>query len=113
MSDESFVVTHGPLMLRISHDDGAHVVCLYGDLDMSTAGVLERELQRLEAADDARIVVDLSGLAFMDSSGLRTLLAAHARARTDGDRLSLLRGRPEVQRVFELTVTESMLPFVD
>ena len=113
MPDESFVVTQGPLMLRVSREDGAHVVCLYGELDMSTADVLERELQRLEASDGTRIVVDLSGLAFMDSSGLRALLAAHARARTDGDRLSLLRGRPEVQRIFEITATDSILPFDD
>ena len=111
--DEGFVVTEGPLMLRISEDEGAHVVCLYGELDLSTADALDRELGRLETSNGRRIVLDLSGLAFVDSSGLRILLKAHNRAQDDGFTLSLLRGRPEVQRVFELTATDRLLPFED
>lgn len=113
MSDRSVVVSHGPLMLRISREAGTHVVCLYGELDMSTADVLDRELARVAEAEPERIVLDLSGLDFLDSSGLRSLLRAHTRAREDGGRLTLLRGRPEVQRVFEVTATDELLPFED
>ncbi len=61
----------------------------------------------------ASIVVDLSGLTFMDSTGIRVLIMANARSRDDGNRLALLRGPAAVQRVFELSGVDSLLPFVD
>jgi anti-anti-sigma factor len=84
-----------------------------GDLDMSTAGELEAAVQAAEATDAERIVVDLSQVTFMDSSGLKLLLEANARARADSNRLRLIRGSRRVQRVFELTRTEEILPFLD
>lgn len=84
-----------------------------GDLDLSSAATLDAEVRAAEGTDVDRIVVDLSGVTFMDSTGLRLLLQAEARSRADSSRLRLVRGSRRVQRVFELTNTEDMLPFID
>jgi anti-sigma B factor antagonist len=93
--------------------DGKTVrLALTGELDMSTAETVERELMAAEGSGVERIVVDPSGLAFMDSSGLRVLLAADARCRADGiGRLSFRRGPDHVHRVFQLTGMVARLDF--
>jgi anti-sigma B factor antagonist len=63
-----------------------------GELDLAGAEPLETELKRVEATDAAAIVVDLTGVEFMDCSGVRVLLDAHRRSREDGDRLRLVPG---------------------
>lgn len=70
-------------------------------------------MQCAESTNARRIVLDLSNLDFIDSSGIRLILAADARSRMDGDRLRLVRGRQSVHRVFELTGVAERLRFVD
>jgi anti-anti-sigma factor len=59
------------------------------------------------------IVVDLSELAFIDSSGITALLRLEARSRADSDRLVFLRGTPAVQRVLALCGVDGQLKFLD
>jgi anti-sigma B factor antagonist len=89
------------------------ILSLSGELDLATSSLLERELGAAEAARPARLVVDLVGLQFIDSSGLHTLVQAHARAQQDGRQLSLRHGEPVVRRLFELTDAVQMFPFND
>jgi anti-sigma B factor antagonist len=97
-----------------THDrpDGVHVE-LSGELDLATAPKLEDELKRVEAASPALLLLDLRPLAFMDSSGLRALLAADARAREAGRRLVLVRGDERVQRVLRITRLDERLEIVE
>lgn len=105
--------SHRPLSVdTIRHGDRS-VIAPVGDLDLSSAATLEAEVHAAEATGVERIIIDLSGLTFMDSTGLRLLLQAAARSRADSNRLGFVRGSRRVQRVFELTSTEDMLPFVD
>ena len=69
-------------------------------------------MDRAEASDAREIVLDLSNLAFLDSTGLRLVIHADARSRSDGNRLRLLRGTPPVHRLFELCGLTDRLPFV-
>ncbi|MBV9213796.1 MAG: STAS domain-containing protein [Actinobacteria bacterium] len=84
-----------------------------GELDLATAPKLEEELQHVETMRPSLVVIDLRPLDFMDSSGLRCLLAADMRARERGCRLVLIRGRERVQRVFGITRLDEQLEFVD
>ena len=90
-----------------------HTICLFGELDLANADRVEHELERVEATDASSIVVDLAGLKFVDSTGIRLLVSAHARSRADSNRLVLLRGPAAVQRVFQLVGLEDRLPFAD
>jgi anti-sigma B factor antagonist len=84
-----------------------------GDVEMLTARALERRVRELAGAGFGRVVVDLSRLRFIDSTGLTSLLRLHRDARQDGWTLSLVQGPEEVRRVFELTKTIEILPFED
>ncbi|HEX4345434.1 MAG TPA: anti-sigma factor antagonist [Solirubrobacteraceae bacterium] len=103
----------GQLTVRSERDGLLHTIGVRGELDFATADDVERELVRVEGTDALSIVVDLSGLTFIDSTGVRLLISAHARSRADSDRLTLLRGPRLVQRVFELTGVLDLLPFAD
>jgi anti-anti-sigma factor len=90
-----------------------HTIGLFGELDLASAEGVQRELERVEATNAEAIVLDLSGLTFTDSTGVRLIVMADARSRADCDRLTLLRGPASVQRVFALTGLENRLPFAD
>jgi anti-anti-sigma factor len=89
------------------------VVAPTGDLDLSGAAPLEAELDRLLAEPGLEaVVLDLRGLAFMDSSGLRVVVVAHLRTREAGRRFVLVRGAETVHRVFEITRMAERLEWV-
>jgi anti-sigma B factor antagonist len=92
--------------------EGDHVIVApRGDLDMATVGAVERELQRLRGSGADRIVLDLRGLTFMDSSGLHLVTRWAKEASQDGFGFELEPGPPAVQRLFELTAMTDVLPF--
>jgi anti-sigma B factor antagonist len=96
----------------IEQRDATTVVTVSGDLDLASAPSLDESLRRSEDGTHT-MLLDLRGLTFMDSSGLRVILAADARARSRGGRLVLVAGPPGVQRVFQLTLLDTRLEFVD
>jgi anti-anti-sigma factor len=75
-----------------------------GELDLSSALVFEEALRRVE--DECQpdlLVLDLRSLKFMDSTGLRLILSAHARALNQGRRLGIVEGGAAIRRIFRLT----------
>jgi anti-anti-sigma factor len=101
------------LELTTSDRSGGAQIVLTGELDIATAPKLEEEVRRLEAEGRNLIVIDLRGLEFMDSSGLRALLAADTRARERGARLVIVRGDERIQRVLRITRLDERLEIVD
>lgn len=93
--------------------DGLVHVMLRGELDLSSVGKVQDELRRVEADAPPVVLLDLSKLTFLDSTGLRCLVTADQRAREDGRRLVLVRGPGPVQRVFSITRLEERLEMVD
>jgi anti-anti-sigma factor len=79
---------------------GSGVVIFIGDLDVATAPALHAQLGRTAAGDPApHLLVDLSGVTFMDCAGLRPLLAARNRT---GAAVSLRNPAPPVLRLLRL-----------
>jgi anti-sigma B factor antagonist len=101
-----------PLTITAEPLRGGVHVRLAGELELASAAGLEAELQGVEAGGPSWVGLDLRGLSFIDSTGLRLVLAADARARQGGRRLVLVRGGPAVQRVFELTGVDDRLAWV-
>ncbi len=100
----------GSLVLRSERDGDTHVIELLGELDIAGAPSLEEEFLRVEATDAAAIVCDLSGLEFIDSTGIRLLVMAADRSAATG-RFSIIPGSKQVHRVFEITDLVKRLPF--
>ena len=93
---------------------GDALIALSGELDLSGAAPLDEEIDRLAAEDGVRrVVLDLRGLEFMDSSGLRLVALAERRLTAADRELVLVRGPEAVQRVFEITRMDDHLTFVD
>jgi anti-anti-sigma factor len=103
----------GKLAIEPTGADDVPGLRLRGDLDMAGVVELERELERLEASRPDVVLLDLRELTFLDSSGLRSLLAADNRARRRGRRLELVRAPAGVQRVFEIALLDRRLTFVE
>jgi anti-sigma B factor antagonist len=94
------------------HQSGRrHTLVLRGELDMASAPALEAMLQELCEGGAEELVVDLSQLTFMDSSGLSAILKTRALCEEHLCDLGLIPGRRPVQRVFELTHLLDRLPF--
>jgi anti-sigma B factor antagonist len=100
------------LTVRSAFSDGTYVIALYGELDLSTVAEVRRHILRAEATSAAEIVIDLSAVHFMDSTGITLLHEAHRRSQADGNRLRLLRGPAEVQRALEICGLDRQLPFL-
>ena len=79
-----------------------------GPLDVDTAELVEADVHALRRAGAREVVVDLHGVTFVDSYGLRVLLALRNAAARDGFRLTLVPGPASVQRLFDLTATRTL-----
>lgn len=99
--------------IRCAREDDRYVVAPVGELDLASAPRLERELRRVEASDVREIVLDLSAVQFIDSTGLQPVVHAHARTEHHSKRLMIVPGPEAVQRCFEISGLMSRLPFVE
>ena len=81
----------------------AHVVCLAGELDVHTAPQLEEEFRALLLDGATRIVVDLAGASFIDSTTLGVLVRALGRLRAEGGELVLVSDDARILRAFQVT----------
>ncbi|CAA9495004.1 MAG: hypothetical protein AVDCRST_MAG38-2872 [uncultured Solirubrobacteraceae bacterium] len=97
-----------PFTVSVAYDDGQAAVTPAGELDLASADDLAREVRELWSSGADPVVIDLRSLDFMDSSGLRSLLALRGTADDDARHLELRPGPPTVQRIFDLTGTEQL-----
>lgn len=101
------------MQIESRESDGVAHVALAGELDLATAPGVEEALRRAESGRPPVMVLDLSGLRFLDSTGLRIVLSADSRARREGRRLVLVRGPESVHRVFRIALLDRRLEFVE
>jgi anti-anti-sigma factor len=99
--------------LRIVRGGGRLQLVPCGELDIATAGQLERAVDEATAGAVAELVLDLRELTFMDSTGLRTLAQANVKAGQAGTALSIWRGPRQIERVLEISGLGPLLPLAD
>ena len=87
---------------RLDINVSADGLVLAGELDAHTAPLLAEHLAELPAGD-GDVVLDISRVEFMDSSGLRVVIDAHQRALDAGRRLVLRQPTSAVQRLLEIS----------
>jgi len=110
MATSISVRKHGRLIIRIDQHWHSLVVRAVGELDMATAPAFEDSLLHALESGASSLVLDLTGVTFIDPTGLRVLLWAAAHPRAQGDRLRIDCGSVPVRRLLELTHKEQPLP---
>jgi len=99
----------GPFLSgRVAYTDGAVTVALSGEFDMAAVPHVRTLLLGLESDDPREIVVDLSELGFIDSSGLSVLIDAHERC-LGARAFVALSGTGPTQRVLAMTGVDQLL----
>ncbi|MFY9264725.1 MAG: STAS domain-containing protein [Solirubrobacterales bacterium] len=89
--------------VKASVDGDVTTVRVSGELDIATAEMLTETLEAIHVSTGRSLVIDLSAVSFMDSTGLRILIGANRRAGEDGYRLSIVTGDSPAGRVLELS----------
>ncbi len=79
------------------------VMSVSGEIDILTSPILDERLQMTLGGGVSSIVVDLSGVTFLDSTGLSVLIAGLKRCQDAGGQMRLVSPRPNVRKVFEIT----------
>lgn len=85
------------------------VVAVTGELDVFTAPALEQELQRCIEGGKADIVVDLTGVDFLDSTGLGVMVKALKWAREAGGGLRVVATEERITKVFTITGLDEVM----
>jgi anti-sigma B factor antagonist len=102
-----------PLEVTAEQHPGQTRIVLIGELDIASADGLEKRLADVEADSPAILVLDLRRVEFIDSTGLRALIAADQRARSQGRRLAVVSGPNAVARLLTVTQLDQRLEIVD
>jgi anti-anti-sigma factor len=98
-----------PLEIKAHREGDSITIAVFGEIDLSTVDSLDTAIRRAERTEIERIVLDLTDLSFLDSTGLSLLLRASQRSRYDGNRLSFVPSKHEaVTRLVALTGTAEM-----
>ena len=89
------------------------ILRLSGELDMAGVPMLEAAVAQACSRGPRTVTLDLSGLRFIDSTGLAAILRANGECTHNGCSFRLLPGPRSVQRLFEVTGLDGVLPFVE
>jgi anti-sigma B factor antagonist len=105
---------NSPFNIEVLDRGDATIVRVVGELDVASAPLLDDALEKAEATDVSVIAIDLTGVSFIDSTGLRALLEAHGRdtRHARAGRLQITGGSPQAQKLFRLAGVLDKLPFV-
>jgi anti-sigma B factor antagonist len=81
------------------------IVIATGEIDLYTAPKLQNDLARIieNAGPAARVVIDMSGVEFCDSTGMNVLLSCLRQLRERGGELELARPRPAIKKILQVT----------
>jgi anti-sigma B factor antagonist len=103
-----------PFKVSVEQRPGTVVARLCGEFDLAALEPFRRDVQPLlESARGGSLVIDLRGLSFMDSSGIRALVELNDESRRDGFQLVIVQGEGAVARAAELTGLGELVHLVE
>jgi anti-sigma B factor antagonist len=100
--------TFQPPSLRVDRartPDGV-LLAVRGELDLASAPILEARLRAADVEEHSHLALDLTGLRFVDATGLRVILNAHRRAARRGGGVTLLNPSSDIRRLLSLTALD-------
>jgi anti-sigma B factor antagonist len=102
----------GNLLIDVSSEGERVVLRLDGELDLASVPTLEHAVEGAPLDGATEVVLDLRGLEFLDSTGLRAILLQDKRSAERGQAFALVRGPEQVQRLMNMTRVDEHLKIV-
>lgn len=102
----------GTFVVRAEQRGTATVVLPSGEIDLNASPILRQELKRILTSRPQKLIVNLAGVAYMDSSGVATLVEAMQIARKSSTRLVLCGMQDKVRSIFEIARLETVFTIV-
>jgi|SRR5829696_434935 len=99
--------------LETETEGSSALIRIRGDLDLQVVDQLTEALTRIESADPELLVVDLSRVTFIDSTGMGAVAAAHLRAVESGRRFAIIRPPAGVRQAFDRTRLDEVITITD
>jgi anti-sigma B factor antagonist len=106
------MAVEGNLLIDVSRAGERVVLRLDGELDLASVPQLEDAVESALLDGATEIVLDLRGLEFVDSTGLRAILAQDQRSTELGQTFALVRGPEQVQRLMHMTGVDEHLKII-
>jgi anti-anti-sigma factor len=101
-----------PFDIEVQELENVAHVRLSGEVDLAAVEAIETTLRPLEEGYRT-LILDLSGVTFLDSTCMRAIVSADARARKNGVELKIVRGTERVQKILYLAGLDKILPLVE
>lgn len=99
------------LTIEQSSESDFTVLAVAGEIDLATAPQLETQVANVDPT--GKVMIDLSEVTFMDSTGLRVLISAHERASDGGGKLAIVAGEGAVTKLLAITGVDGWLNVYD
>jgi anti-sigma B factor antagonist len=106
------MIKPSPFELRCEVSGDSVRIFVAGELDMATVPRLEQEVEARLPDGPCELLLELSGLTFIDSSGLRLLIMLAERAKAEGWTLSITRPPERTLTIFEISGVGKYLPLL-
>lgn len=94
-------------------ENGAMIIAVTGRMDVVTAQDFEQKSNAWTGSEEKRLVVDLSGVEYISSAGLRSFLLLGKRVKAAGGRLMLSGLQGMVREVFDMSGFATIFPIYD
>ena len=91
------------LVVEVTAEDGVPVLLIRGELDAYSAPTLDAAVTKVLDGGAARLVLDLSDVGFIDSSGLRSMIRARKQVGDEPSALSIRNPQPTTVRLLDIT----------
>jgi len=98
------------LDVDVRAESGVFVVRAQGEIDVWTADILRQSLRDVQSEGEPRVIVDLSEVPFVDSTGIGVLVGALKRSREAGGSLQLVVTSDGVRKVLRITSLDQVFP---
>jgi anti-anti-sigma factor len=99
--------------LETETEGSSALIRIRGDLDLQVVEQVTDALTRIESGEPELLVIDLSRVTFMDSTGMGAVAAAHIRAVEAGRRFAIVRPRAGVRQAFDRTRLDEVITMTD
>jgi anti-sigma B factor antagonist len=105
-------MTQAPFEIIVAEHENYVHVRMEGEFDLAAVEAVETTLLPLEARFST-VILDLRGVSFLDSTGMRAIVSADARSRKGRFELKIVRGPEPVQKLLYLAGLDKILPLID